>query len=540
MFELPVVAEIVRQRLVSIVDEAETVMVRMAYSSTIAEAQDFTVAIFDAQRRLVGQSRRALGAFVGTAGHGMRKMLDAIPPESLRPGDVLLTNDPWLGGGHKPDMLAVSPLFSGDRIVGYAVTSAHVADIGGNPTAEAADVFEEGLHIPPMFLYRQGELNEDLMTIVLANSRLPKQVYGDFQAVNAANATVARRVGQLLADYGLPDLTEVSDFLQERAAAMVRQRVARLTNGTYRAELLVDGVDDAITLVATVRVEDESIHVDFDGTDPQVPWGWNVPFQLTCAEAAYDLFLLLAPEVHLLQGSFEPFTFSAPSGCILHPRFPAACMVRTNVLHNVASLMFRVMSQVPGSRTVANFGGLWTFRFRGSYRDVPSVYQRGGPPQVQPTYTETYFFSGGTGALDDRDGETALPTPANCANVPVEVMEARTPVLFHRKRFVADSGGAGRYHGGVGQEVVVEVLADEPIDFIPGSHGRLTNPPFGVHGGLPGSGGALTVDGEPAHRQRAQRVRRGQLVRVAIPGGGGLGPPAERDGEAARREHHDG
>jgi N-methylhydantoinase B len=535
--------EIVHSRLISIVEEAERVLVRTAYSSTIAEAQDYACGLYDEQMRLIGQTRRALGVFVGTLGTGLRGMLAEIPPETLEPGDMLLTNDPWLASGHLPDFLSVLPIFWGGRIVAYATSVAHVSDIGGKPTADAADNFEEGLHIPPCKLYRHGEINDDILRFIRANSRLPRHVSGDVQALHSANSLMSRRIQEMLAEHGRTDLEHISDILQERAGEAIRGRIRALPDGTYTAQTYSDGNGDAIKIVVAVTIDDDRMHVDFTGTSDQVPYGINVPFTMACSEATYAACCILGPDIPLLHGLFEPFSFEAPDGCIFNPRPPAPTQVRTIVAHNIYSVIFRALAplspeHLAPERIQANFGGLWTFRFRGVYRDVPSAYQRGGPPQASASFTETYFFSGGTGALANGDGVPALPTPANCANVPIEIMEARTPIMFCSKEIVSGTGGDGRYRGGDGQRVTVRVLSDEPLDFVPGTSDRIDHPPWGLFGAGAGGGGAIAVDGHPADRRRATRVRGGQVVTVQAPGGGGCGvspsgPTGASDGATA-------
>jgi N-methylhydantoinase B len=530
-------AEIIRQRLVSIAEEAESVILRTSYSSSISEAKDFSAAIYDSDVQLIGQTRQSLGGFVGTVGRGLRALLKVIPPESLRPGDTIITNDPWMGGGHLPDVMTMRPIFLKGRIVAYAANVVHVSDLGGIRTAEATDLFEEGLQIPPSFLYRENRLNDDVFKFIQANSRLPHQLAGDVQAQHSANTLLEKRVLQLLEQYGMDDFDATSTLLQDRAELAMRERVKKLPDGIYNSEVYSDGIGEPIKLAVSLEVSGSSIHLDFAGTSDQVAWGWNVPFNLTCAEAVYALRVVLGPDIPLLEGSFRPFTFAAPEGCILNARFPAPTMVRTIIVHNVSSLIYRALSDfvpdvIPPADICANFGGLWTFRFRGLNDHVPSAYKFGGPPQMRRAYTETYFFSGGTGAFGDGDGLPTLASPTNCANIPVEIMESRAPVVFESKRFTPDSGGPGQFRGGLGQQVEVRVLSDVPIDFIPANHDRINQPPFGLFGGKPGRGGSMLVDGSPTPRQKGQRVFRDQIVTVGIPGGGGFGDPSARGDEA--------
>jgi N-methylhydantoinase B len=216
-------------------------------------------------------------------------------------------------------------------------------------------------------------------------------------------------------------------------------------------------------------------------------------------------------------------------------------MVRTIVVHNVCAAIWLALSPlvpeyISPDRLCAHFGGIWTFRFRGVYRGAPSPYRRGGPGHLSGPYTETYFGSGGMGALATHDGRGTVSMPVNCWNVPVEVMEGRAPVVFEEKRLLPDSGGPGTYRGGLGQRVRVRTLSDEPIDFIVGNIDRIDHAPFGLAGGDSGAPGRLEIDGIPVDRRVAHRMELGQVVTACMPGGGGYGPPSGRDPAALRRD----
>lgn len=537
--------ELVRQGCISIAEEAEAVILRTAFSSSISEAQDFSAGLYDADTQLLGQARRAVGAFIGTVGLGMRRILEVYPREDLRPGDVVVTNDPWIGGGHVPDVLCMRPVFYRDRLVAFAANVAHVSDLGGRPSAEASDVFEEGLLIPPTFLERGGRRNEELLQLIASNSRMPNQVLGDLRALSSANALTERRIQELLARLQLDDLAEVSATLQDSAERAMRERIRTLPQGTYFGEAFSDGFDKSLKIQAAVTVGDGEIAVSFDGTDDQIRWGMNTPFNLTYAETVYALRLALGGDIPVLEGSLRPFRVTAPEGCVLNAQRPAPTMIRVTVVQNVVGVIMKALSELvpehlPLERCMAHFGGIWAVRFRGVYRDVPSVYRRGGPGHCSGPFAEVYFFNGGVGATGVRDGRSATSMPVNCSNVPVEIMESRTPVLFESKMLTPDSGGAGQYRGGLGQVIRVRVLSDQPIDFIPGTNDRMVNRPFGLCGGGSGSGGLMEIDGRACDRRRAQTVKRNQVIAVGIPGGGGFGPPERRTHDAVLADLKEG
>jgi N-methylhydantoinase B len=532
-------AEIVWHRLISIVEECEAVIAHMSFSPVVGEARDYAAALLDAKGEVIAQSPSGIGTFVAILGRAGRKMLEMVPPEALQPGDVVITNDPWVCAGHLPDVMTLTPIFSGERIIGYATSIAHMSDLGGQISAEARDLFEEGLRITPCFLYRRGEPNEDVFQFIRSNSRSPQQVVGDLQAQVAATALMGRRVLEGLEEQGLSDLEGLSREIQGRAESAVRSLISGLPDGTYRGELVCDGIDEDSLLVATVTIDGDAIHVDWDGTSGQVRGGLNCPFTMTLSETAYALRMAMGgSDLPLVEGAVRPITVSAPDGSLLNPRFPAPVMIRVATAHNIAATLFRALEplvpeHVSPSAISAHYGSCWTFAFRGA-APVGAAFEHGGPPQSGGDFVQLYLFNGGTGATGVGDGANAMSMPVNCANVPVEVMEARSPFLFERKALLIDSGGAGRFRGGLGQEVVVRNVADGPLDFVPRSAGRIKNPPLGLRGGLPGGGGAMEIDGERINVRRAHRIESGQVVRVAVPGGGGFGDPSGRPhGEVA-------
>jgi N-methylhydantoinase B len=527
-------AEIAWHRLISVVEEAEAVIAHMSFSPVVGEARDYAAALLDGSAEVIAQSPSGIGTFVAILGRAARRVLEIVPKGTLQPGDVVITNDPWVCAGHLPDVMTLTPIFSGERIIAYATSIAHMSDLGGQISASARDLFEEGLRIWPCHLYRAGVENEDVFRFIRSNSRSPQQVVGDLQAQVAATKLMGRQVLEALEEHGLPDLDELSVEIHGRAERAVRELIERVPDGSYRGELVCDGIDEDITMIATVTVTSDELHVDWDGTSEQVRGGLNCPFTMSLSETAYALRIALGgSDLPLVEGAVRPITVSAPEGSILNPRFPAPVMIRVATAHNIAATVFRALEPlapeyIDPSAISAHYGSCWTFAFRGLDAPTDTNFARGGPPQMSGDFVQLYLFNGGTGATGVGDGANALSMPVNCANVPIEVMEARSPFLFERKELMPGSGGAGRFRGGLGQRVVVRNLADGALDFIPRSCGRIQHPPLGLRGGEPGSGGAITIDGEDVNYRQAHRLGPGQVVIVSVPGGGGFGDPADR------------
>ncbi len=531
--------EVLWSRLTSIVEEAETTLVRTSYSSTVGEADDHGAALLDATGRILAQTPSGMPAFIAILGRTARTMLGHFPAETLQPGDVLITNDPWICAGHLSDINLLKPIFHRGRVVAIAANTAHLSDLGGRGSAEAVDLFEEGLRIPPSKLYRAGRPSDDIFNFIRANSRTPKQIIGDLHAQLAANATIEARVLEMLEEYGLDDLDTLSEEIQTRTERAMRAMIAGLPDGEYRGEVWADGYDEPVHIVATVRIADTEIEVDYTGTSPQVGRGINCPLNLTYAETMFP-FRCIAPHIPMSEGALRPIRVTAPEGCIVNPRFPAAVQMRTVVIHNAHAAIFHALSALvpkylPPDRLTAHSGCINSFRWRGAWERMPSAYRKGFST-IEERFMQLYLFNGGQGAHGTSDGTNTLSMPDNCSNVPIEVVEYRAPVLFETKALITDSGGPGRFRGGLGQRLVMRSLADWPILFVPSSIDRIKHPPIGLNGGLPGGHGAMLHNDAPLHPRATTTVQPGDRVTIDAPGGGGYGNPAERDPAGVARD----
>jgi N-methylhydantoinase B len=526
----PITLEVLWSRLIAIVEEAEATLVRTSYSTTVGEADDHAAALLDRRGRIIAQSPKGMPAFIAILGRTARAVLEQVPRQSLRPGDVIVTNDPWICAGHLHDFNLLQPIFYKGKIVAFAANTAHLSDIGGRVSAEAEDLFEEGLQLPIMKLVERGKPNELAMKFIRLNSRTPKQIIGDLHAQMAANQMAESRIIELLEDTGLTDLEALSDALQDRTEAAMRAAIERLPDGTYRGQVYSDGYDETLTIKAAVTVRGSEIRIDYTGTSPQVRRGINCPFNLTYAESIFPIRSALTPTLPTTDGALRPIEVYAPDGTILNPRRPAAVFTRTVVVHNVHAAIFQALSQLvpdhlPADRVHAHSGCIWAFRFRGQWH----AEDRRPQWAVDDYYLQSYLCNGGQGAATGYDGRSALSMPDNCANVPIEVFENKVPVLFARKELRTDSGGPGGARGGLGQLMELKVLGKGPISFTTGSGDKVRNPAPGINDGRPGGNAYVAVNGEVAFARRWIPVKEGDLVTVHNPGGGGAGDPFTRD-----------
>ena len=506
----PVALELVWTRLISAVDEAAKAIVRTSFSTLSNEANDFACVLTDAEGRSLAQNTGSIPSFIGTLPATVRAVRAAIPPERMRPGDVYVTNNPWIGTGHLNDISLVRPVFHGGRIVGYGATTSHVPDIGGRiRSTEAREIFEEGFHIPPMLLMRGEVPDATLIALLRANVRTPDQTEGDVWAQVGAVSLIEDRVRRTLEDHRLSDLSAVAADIFDRSEAEMRRRLAALPEGSWRFAMQTDGLDEPFTLRIEVTLRGGEVAVDFTGTSPQQPRAVNCVLAYTSAMTAFALKALLLPELPNNEGIFRPIRTHAPEGCILNPRFPAAVGGRAATGHYVPVLVFGALADaLPEQVRAAPGSPLWIMNLAGTDAE--------GRP-----FANVLFFNGGTGAGAGQDGVDCISWPSNISATPVEVTERTAPVLVHRKAMRPDSGGAGRSRGGRGQEVLLECEADGVAAVFVTE--RLRFAAHGLFGGGPGAKGEVLIDGDPVDTRRLQVLRKGSVVTIRTPGGGGYG-----------------
>ncbi|SFR50078.1 MULTISPECIES: hydantoinase B/oxoprolinase family protein [Halorubrum] len=521
----PVTLEILRNQLESVAAEMGHVLIRGAYSPNIKERQDCSTALFDADGRMVAQAEH-IPVHLGAMPDAVEVVLEKDP----KPGDVFVVNDPFAGGTHLPDVTLVSTVAPDDEIVGYAVSRAHHADVGGSAPGSmppgAREIYEEGLRLPAVRLVDGGEPNEAVRDLILANVRTPDEREADLRAQRAANARAEERVGELLDEHGdalLDAFDAVIDYSRERVEGELRE----LPDGTYRARDVLegDGVTDAeIPVAVTVTVDGAAIDVDFAGTADQVDGNLNAPFSVAKSAVYFVVRAVTDPEIPPNHGCYEPVSISAPEGSLLDPSSPAA-VVGGNVetSQRVTDVTLAALAEAVPDAIPA--GG------QGTMNNL-IVGDRGG----EFTYYET--IGGGFGARPSRDGMDGVQVGmTNTLNTPVEALEAAYPLRVERYALRPSSGGDGRYRGGLGLERTVTVETDATVSLLTE---RRRTAPRGLDGGEDGATGRNLIDGEAVPAKTAVDVAAGTTVSVLTPGGGGHGDPTERDPEARERDRRDG
>jgi N-methylhydantoinase B len=510
--------EIVRGRLQSIVDEAGAVLMRTAFSYVVREAKDFACAITSPEGHTIAQSAQSIPVFLGTMTHTARALLERFPLERWAPGDVIGTNDPWLGTGHLYDLTVMTPVFAEGDIVGFGIAVAHMPDIGGRLSMDTQQIFEEGLRIPPMKLGTLDGLEPMLASILAANVRMPQEVLGDVAAVLNAASVLARDLGNICEEISVARYRAVCSEIESRSEAFMRRAIATVADGEYSASVSAEGVGgNGFTIELKVKVAGDAIEVDFAGSSPQINGGLNSPYAYSRAYVIFALKCLFAPGVSFNEGIIRPITVVAPEASVVNSRFPASGTGRNLVGQFVPTLIFKALDGALPDGTIAGCASppivvrvMWKDPTTGAVGVVPvAIY-------------------GGMGGRPGKDGPSTLAFPTNTRAVSVEMLEAVCPIMFEEKQFLTDSAGVGRDRGGLGQRVAIRSLSDTVESFVFAQ--VVGQSPEGVRGGAPSGTASVRVNDTLIEDvSKKLNLVAGDVLRIDSAGGGGFGPPDQRD-----------
>jgi N-methylhydantoinase B len=513
----PVELEILWQSLISTVNEQARALQRAAFSPIVREAGDLANAVFDRRGRMVAQ------AVTGTPGHinslaiGAANMLEEYPLDTIEPGDVLITNDPYKTAGQLLDVTVLVPAWLDGRLIAFFGSTIHHTDVGGYGIgAGGRDVFEEGLWIPICKLMVGGERNPEVWKFILANVRQPDHMAGDLHAQMASGEVGAQRLATLCAAHEMTDIEVLADEIISRSEAATRASIGELPAGCYEASAVLDLADGSlIDIVCAVKVDPEAgeITVDYDGTSEASPWGINVVKNYTHAYTTFTVRSVLNPDIPNNHGSLAPIKVEAPEGSIVNAITPQPGTARHVVGMFLPNALLKALAQIrPDDAMAEGSGAVWTMQVNGNHTD--------GSPFITAMFT----YAGGVGARATKPGLNACSYPTGVSAVPIEVVEASAPIRFREKSLRPDSGGAGRQRGGLGQVVEFEVDTDRPWQ-LNAVTSRLAEPPQGVFGGSPGAAGSFKVNGETVETQARMTLKGEDVVRLELPGGGGYGEP---------------
>jgi len=510
----PIALEIQWKRLVSMVDEASTAFIRTSFSVLVREANDFAVVLTDGEGRSLAQSTMSIASFIGSLPATVKHFLDVFPASTLKPGDVMITNDPWMGTGHIHDVNIAMPIFHKGKIVAFAAVVSHMPDIGGRlRSAGVREIFEEGLQIPRLKLIDGGKTNKTLLDMIAQNVRVPEMTLGDIWAQVAACKMLEERLQPLLRD---TDLAALGAEVRRRSEAAMRKAIRAVPDGEYHSRLEHDGFDAPIIINCTVRVKGDRIAIDYTGSSDQVPRAVNVVPIYCFAYSAYAVKALLSPDVPNNEGSFLPITTSAPLGSIFNPRFPAASGGRGMIGHMMVPAIMMALAQALPDKAVAE----------GSSNSSITV---AGETDGRP-FSSVCFMNAGQGATQHRDGYSVLSFPSNLGNTPIEIFEQQAPLRVIERSIRRDSGGKGAHRGGGGLHFELEITAEKPM-IASMIMTRFRSAPKGILEGGPGEVGSLTLNGNPIDPSDHWALKKGDRVVMQTAGGGGYGRAASGKGE---------
>ena len=533
----PVSLEIMWSRLVNITEEMWTTTLRTAVSTIIASANDFGCEVLDSQGRSVAHAYRSMPVFNMTMPNVTKEILKKYPVSSMQPGDVFLTNDPWMCAGHLPDIAVVTPAFYQGKVVAFAGNIANTSDIGGSLDAKnVRDSYEEGIFFPICKLYHQGEPNELVFDMFRWNVRAPDMVLTDLEAQVAANASGCERVVAFLEEYELSDLEDLSAAIRGRSQEAMRAAIAEMADGEYTNEVFTDGMGVPLKIAVKLKVEGDAISVDYAGSSPQIDHGGiNCTMIYSLGHTLYTLACLLTPEVPVNEGCFEPIRVTAPEGSIINCTFPASVGSRVNTGWYIHGAIFQALSAVLPDRIQAGNG-------------LMSILQTYGVEADGRVFNTHFFCGGGRGATSGGDGTGHNMFPSSASNVPIEVFELNSPVLINAKEFVQNSAGPGKFRGSSGERVSMSRLAGHPHPLHIYLHPhRLSFAAEGAFGGKPGTKTVVALNGEtvsdadsPMELGYVTLDHDTDVLTVEFPSGGGMFDPLDRDQAQAAADRQNG
>ena len=536
-----ILLEVIGNTFMSIAEEMGAVLVKSAYSTNIKERKDCSCALFDAAGNTIAQAEHIpmhLGSMLGLIGEIKRH----FKLEEIKPGDMFIANDPYNGGGtHLPDIAVASPVFYDGEIVAFVANIAHHNDVGGRvPGSNAADsdsIYAEGIRIPTVKIFREGELDKDILNLILLNCRVRHIRLGDLNAQFACNKKGVQRMEDVCAKYGKETVALCMEELLDYSERKIRMALSAIPNGSHEFEdyLDSDGLgSDPIKLNVKVAIKDEDIELDFTDNPDQVKGAINLPLSALRASVYYAIRSIVDPSLPSNGGYYRAIHIKSRPGCILGCTEPAACAGRSDTAQRVADMIFGAMSEVVPHQVIA-----------GSNSSITGVYFGGVSPDTGEYYVYMETFGGGSGARFNKDGLSCVQVHmSNTSNLPIESMEVEFPYMVERYELVTDSGGPGKYRGGLSMSKDIRVLGHDSEFTIKADRQKV--PPYGLFGGKPGLPGLITIYPDTDEARTVDSKKSGNLLkangilRCQMPGAGGYGNPLERSRELLIRDLEEG
>lgn len=519
--------QVMWNRLIAVVEEQAQSLLRTAFGTITREAGDLSAGVYDVEGRMIAQAMTGTPGHVNTMATAVAHFFAKYPPKTMKPGDVYITNDPWLGTGHLFDYVMVTPVFLKGKLVAFFASTCHVIDVGGvGMTANGNSSFEEGTLVPHLPIRKQGRINDELLDVILANSRSPIEVKGDILSLISANDTGARRLIGMMEEFGLTSLDKLAKHILTQSERGAREAIKALPEGEWRYEMPLDGYERPLLLKCKLTIRGGKVVIDFTGSSPASLHGINSPRTYTLAYSVFGLKAVIAPHVPNNIGSLSVFDMITEPGTVIDPIRPSPVTARHVVGQMLADCVFGCLAQaLPGRVQAESAGPIW----------ILSLYSAHGRVSVEETKDATPFSVisiglGGMGARPGKDGLSTMAFPSGVGAIPVEITEGQCPLWFREKQYLPGSGGAGEFRGGLGQRIVIANREAAPFTISAATFDRIHNPAAGREGGEPGRlGAARLASGKALPDKGLHIVPKGDALVVELPGGGGFGDPNRRD-----------
>ncbi len=519
--------QVMWNRLIAVVEEQAQSLLRTAFGTITREAGDLSAGVYDVNGHMIAQAMTGTPGHVNTMATAVAHFFAKYPPKSMKPGDVYITNDPWLGTGHLFDYVMMTPVFLKGKLVAFFASTCHVIDVGGvGMTAKGNSSFEEGTLVPHLPIRKQGKLNDELLDVILANSRSPVEVRGDILSLISANDTGARRLISMMEEFGLTSIDKLAKHILTQSEKGAREAIRALPEGEWSYTMPLDGYERPLTLQCKLIIRNGKVTIDYTGSSPASLFGINSPRTYTLAYSVFGLKAVIAPHVPNNIGSLSAFDMITEPGTVIDPIRPSPVTSRHVVGQMLADCVFGCLAQaLPGKVQAESAGPLWMLSLYSAHGRVAAEVTKDATP-----FSVISIGLGGMGARPGKDGISTMAFPSGVGSIPVEITEGQCPLWFREKQYLPGSGGEGEFRGGLGQRIVIENREAAPFVISAGTFDRIHNPAAGRDGGKPGRNGVARFGSGAALPDKGLHIiPTGDALVVDLPGGGGFGDPTKRD-----------
>jgi N-methylhydantoinase B len=529
--------QVMWNRLVAVVEEQAQSLLRTAFGTITREAGDLSAGVYDIKGRMIAQAMTGTPGHVNTMATAVEHFFRHYPPRSMKPGDVYITNDPWLGTGHLFDYVMLTPVFLKKKLIAFFASTCHVIDVGGvGMTAKANSSFEEGTLIPHLPIRKHGLLNEELISVILANSRSPVEVRGDLLSLISGNDTGTRRLIEMMEEFGLSSLQPLAEHILKTSGDAARAAIREIPEGEWHYETPLDGYESHLIIKCKLISKDGELTIDYSGSSPASLYGINSPRTYSLAYSVFALKAVIAPHVPNNIGSLSVFSMVTEPGSCVDPIRPSPVTARHVLGQQLADCVFGCLAQaLPGKVQAESAGAIWILSLYSAHGRVPAGETRNATP-----FAVISIGLGGIGGRPGQDGLSTMAFPSGVGGIPVEITEGQCPLWFKEKQFLKGSGGEGAFRGGLGQRI--EIFNREPAPYVisAATFDRIRNAARGREGGQPGRKGEARHGkaGTPLGDKGVHVIAKADSLVVELPGGGGFGDPSQRSAkliEADRR-----